>query len=78
MSAPILGAKYTIHIDPPVAPADGVQYIGYAQPNTSEAEDAWAIFRITYATSEPADIEWAQGTNHFTNVWDNRAGYTYS
>ncbi len=78
MSAPIQGAKYTIHIDPAVPPANGVQYVGFAQPNTAESEDTWAILRLTYVTDEVQDVEWAQGTNHFTNVWDSRAGYTYS
>lgn len=78
MSAPIQGAKYKVVIDPPVAPANGVQYVCFAQPNTSTAEDAWAILRLTYVSSEVSLVEWAQGTNHFTNVCDDRATYTYS
>lgn len=78
MSAPIIGAKYKILLDPPTAPADGVQYIGFAQPNTATAEDAWVVIRLTYVSSDLSAVEWAAGTNQFVNVWDSRAGYTYS
>jgi hypothetical protein len=45
---------------------------------TVKSSYPWAIMRLTYVTSEVQDVEWAQGTNHFTNVWDSRAGYAYS
>lgn len=78
MSAPIQGARYTVLIDPPTAPADGVQYVGFAQPNTLTAEDAWAIMRLTFVSSDISAVEWGNGTNRFANVWDNRAALTYS
>lgn len=78
MSAPITGARHKILIDPPVPPANGVQYIGFSQPNTSTDDPEWAILRLTYVTSEVSAVEWAVGTNRFINIWDSRAGYTYS
>lgn len=78
MSAPIQGARYKVLLDPPAAPATGVQYVGFAQPNTATAEDAWAILRLTFSSSNLSAVEWAAGTNQFVNVWDSRAGYTYS
>lgn len=78
MSAPIQGARYKVLIDPATAPSTGVQYIGYAQPNTATSEDAWAILRLTFSSDDVSALEWALGDNKFTNVWDDRATYTYS
>lgn len=78
MSAPIHGARYKVLIDPATAPADGVQYIGYAQPNTATSEDAWAILRLTFVSDDVSELLWAQGTSQFKNVWDNRAALSYS
>ena len=78
MSAPIQGARYKVLIDPAAAPATGVQYVGFAQPNTATSEDAWAIMRLTFSASDLAAVEWAAGTNRFANVWDDRAAASYS
>lgn len=78
MSASIIGARHKVLLDPPTAPVNGIQYIGFAQPNTATAEDAWAILRLTYVASDLSEVLWASGTNQFTRVWDDRASYVYS
>ena len=78
MSAPIFGARLKVLIDPPAAPATGVQYVGYAQPGSETADSVWAITRLTYSSSDLAAAEWAAGSNKFDQVWDNRAALAYS
>lgn len=75
---PAITPEYKVLLDPPAAPADGVQYVGLAQPNTDTADAIWAIMRLTYVSSDLSEVLWASGTNQFVKVWDDRATYTYS
>jgi len=75
---PVITPEYKVLLDPATPPSTGVQYIGLAQPNTSVAEDTWAIMRLTFDSDDLAAVEWASGTNQFVKVWNDRAGYTYS
>lgn len=55
------------------------QYLGYAAPGSATSSAVWAIKKITYDGSNNAtDIQWAGGAASFVNIWDNRAGYSYS
>lgn len=78
MSAPIQGARLTVLIDPPAAPDDDVQYIGFAQPGTAQTDALWAILRLTRVGSDVAAVEWAEGTHLFVHVWADRATFTYA
>ena len=54
-------------------------YIGEAAPSTSKSSPLWRIKKITYdASKNPIDIQYADGTQSFSKVWDDRATYTYS
>jgi hypothetical protein len=54
-------------------------YIGEAAPGTAKNAAGWRIKKISYDSSNAVtDIQWANGTNTFTKVWDSRAGYSYS
>lgn len=65
-----------------VASGDGVgqpEYIGYAQPGSSDGSTVWSIKKLAYdSSSRVTSIKWADGTNAFTKEWDERATYTYS
>lgn len=50
-------------------------YIGRASPGSATSADTWQIKRITNASG---DIDWADGNIDFDNVWDDRAGLSYS
>jgi hypothetical protein len=54
-----------------------VTYVGKAQPGTSAASAAWQIKKITESGTETI-IEFANGTDLFDNVWNNRGSLSYS
>lgn len=51
-------------------------YIGEAEPGTDPASALWAIQRVVF-DGDDVEIKWANATNGFTNVWDDRLTYTY-
>jgi hypothetical protein len=51
-------------------------YIGHATPGTLNAAAAWRIRRVT--GSSDITVEWADGNANYDNVWDDRAGLSYS
>jgi hypothetical protein len=53
-----------------------VTYVGEAEAGTATSAAAWRIKRIS--TASGTSIQWADGDTLFNNVWDNRAGLTYS
>lgn len=56
-----------------------VTYTGYAPPGTLTSAATWKIKRTTLSNSgNDIAIEWADGNNNFDNVFDNRAGLSYS
>ena len=52
-------------------------YIGKADANSSEASAVWQIKCID-ETGNFAKIQFAEGVDTFTNIWDDRTTYTYS
>jgi len=57
---------------------DNPEYIGRAQPGTADSEAGWQIRKITYSGDDPTSVLFADGKNEYINVWDDRAGYSYS
>jgi hypothetical protein len=56
-----------------------VIYKGWANPGTATSTGFWRIQRLTFVgTDEDLTVEWANGNGNFTNVWDDRAGLSYS
>jgi hypothetical protein len=53
-----------------------VTYVGEALPGTATSASAWRIKKLD--TTSGTSIRWADGDTLFNNVWDNRAGLTYS
>lgn len=54
-------------------------YYGLAIPGSSTSDSVWQIRQLTYDVSgNLLSILWARGSRGFTNVWTNRATYTYS
>ena len=54
-------------------------YFGKAGRGASKAAAVWNIVRLTYdANSQLTDMQWADGNALFDNVWDDRAGLSYS
>lgn len=56
-----------------------VLYAGRAFPGSSKASAVWQIYKLTYDSNDSViDIQWADGNSDFDNIWNNRAGLTYS
>jgi len=59
--------------------SDNAVYVGESAPGTSQSSIGWRIKTITYDASDNAtDVKWANGDHNFKNVFDDRAGYSYS
>ena len=52
-------------------------YIGEALPGTVTSAALWRIKRMV-ETGPDIVITWADGDANFNNVWDDRAGLSYS
>jgi len=55
-----------------------VQYIGYAVPGSAKSLAEWQIRKLTYSGVNLTDVQFANGSIAFSNVWDNRASLSYS
>lgn len=53
-------------------------YVGKAVPGSAVGSAVWQIQKLTYSGSNVTDVQWANGSNGYTAVWDDRASYTYS
>ncbi|WP_169829529.1 hypothetical protein [Desulfatibacillum aliphaticivorans] len=54
-------------------------YVGLAAPGSSPSSACWQIKKFTYDGSQNVtDVEFAEGSNAYDRVWDNRASYTYA
>lgn len=57
---------------------DTVIYKGWADPNSATADPVWKIQKIEFVgVDEDVVYRWA-AAGLFTQIWDNRAGLTYS
>lgn len=54
----------------------GVEYFGWALPNTATSVSRWKMMRIT-TISDDFVVEWADGNSNYDNEWDERAAATY-
>jgi len=52
-------------------------YVGKAVPGTATSAAAWQIQKLTYAGDELNALQWAD-SGKFSQVWDDRAGLSYS
>lgn len=54
-------------------------YVGNAAPGSATSASVWQIRFITYdGNNNPLTITFANGSGSYTNIWNNRASYTYS
>lgn len=58
---------------------DNLLYRGEAVPGSAEGSAVWRIRKITISAVDDDVVQlWADGTDAFTKVWNNRLGYSYS
>ena len=65
--------NYAVAIDYETA---GTVYIGIAEIGSATTDPAWQIRRFTYTTKK-LQIEFANGSDAFNQIWDGRIGLTY-
>jgi len=70
----VVSEPYAIRLDDV---GSGVTYVGYALPGTATSVASWQVKRLT-ETSGDCVVEWADGDADFNNIWDDRAGLSYS
>jgi hypothetical protein len=59
--------------------SDTLLYQGFADPGTLTSEASWRIMKITFTgADEDVSRVFANGTNDFVHVWDNRAALSYT
>lgn len=68
-------SNYTVKIE--LSGTDPI-YVAEALPGTLTSASGWSIRKITYSGGVATDVKWADGTNAFSKIYDNRASYTYS
>lgn len=54
-----------------------VTYIGKAKIGTATSSAKWQIQKLS-VSGTVTSITWADGDSNFNNVWDDRAGLSYS
>jgi len=54
----------------------GFVYVGQAVPGSATSSAVWKIKRITEGVNGTS-IDWANGTDASTNVWDDRLTLSY-
>ncbi|MEO5354914.1 MAG: hypothetical protein H7835_17100 [Magnetococcus sp. XQGC-1] len=58
--------------------ANGIEYLGYAAPGSSDSDSAWQIQRLEYdANGKVSKLRFA-GNAEFNQVWNNRGGLVYA
>jgi len=55
-----------------------VEYVGKAEPGSAKSAALWRIQKLVYTGSDVTDIQYADGNLNYDNVWDDRAGLSYS
>jgi hypothetical protein len=53
-----------------------ITYVGQAVPGSATSSAVWAIKRLD--STSGLIVLWADGNANFDNVWDSRAGLSYS
>ena len=64
--------NYTVYIEE----TGDYTYVGKtARGQTDTSAALWQIMRVDFTSG--ALVEWADGSDKFEKVWDDRAGYTF-
>jgi len=53
-------------------------YLGNAAAGSSKGAASWKIKKFTYSGGSLTDVQYADGNANYDNIWDDRAGLSYS
>ena len=65
--------NYDIKVD---EASSTITYIGKAARGSATSASVWQIKRVNTETLA-AEIDWAENTDRFDKIWDNRGSYSY-
>jgi len=62
-----------------VGTSSRIEYEGTAKAGTAKSAVGWQIKKNTYDVNDrKTDTMFADGSNDYVGIWDDRASYTYS
>ncbi len=77
----VTSPQYALQMQNTDAAPTKVTYIGEAPPGSSAGDPVWRIKKITETDHVGFDadmkIEWVNGSDKFTSVWNGHAGWVY-
>jgi len=53
-------------------------YQGKAAIGSASSTASWQIKKLAWTGGQMSSMKWADGNDDFDNIWDNRAGLSYS
>lgn len=54
------------------------EYMGWALPGTTNSADGWFIKKNTISGTQITEVNFANGSTDFNQVWNDRTGGSYS
>ena len=73
---------YAVRLENTNAAPTKITYIGEAAPGSLNGDAVWRIKKITetdHAGFDPdITVEWCNGSDSFSNLWNGHAGFSYS
>lgn len=57
---------------------DNPIYLGKAAQGSSKASAVWQIKKLTFSGANVTDIQYANGSTAFNQIWNDRASFSYS
>ena len=73
-----LEVQYDKLVDEQTSGNNTFTYVGEAAPGSLAANSVWRIKRITEYANGYLEIIWANDTDAFDKVWNDRATYVYT
>lgn len=52
-------------------------YIGWAYPGANYTHAKWRIVKVTWVSSNPTEVQFADQVSTFIKVWNDRTSYDY-
>ena len=69
--------QYDKLVDETISGSDTITYIGEAAPGGVAANADWRIKQVTEYSNGYIQIVWANDSDAFDKIWNDRATYTY-
>lgn len=54
-----------------------IVYVGYCKPEYTIYQPHWQIMKLLYSGTSVIGVVYADGSNDYEKIWNDRASYTY-